>query len=124
MLKLKPWLADLLGVLTPHTKTAGVFQSRQQFAINPALAPDHAPDGCMANPGFHAEIAHRRNYVLLHQHIQHVLDISRDLDRASKYGIIRVRFTKSRPLATPSEITGAGNRCASGHAHQSKAVAP
>lgn len=123
MLNIKTWLADSLGVLTPQDTTAGVFQARQQLTINPALAPDHAPNGCMANPGFHTEIAHRRNYALLHQHIQHVLDISRDLDRASKYGIIRVRFTKSRPLATPSEITGAGNRCASGHAHQSKAVA-
>lgn len=123
MINIKTRLADLLGVLTPQDTTAGVFKSRQQLTINPALTPDHAPDGCMANPGFHTEIAHRRNYALLHQHIQHVLDISRDLNGASKYGVFHFDLAKSRPLTTPREIAGAGNWCASGHAHQSKAVA-
>lgn len=123
MFNIKPWLADLLGALTPQDTTAGVFQARQQLTIYPTLTPNHAPNGCMANPGFHTEIAHRRNYALLHQHIQHVLDVSCDLNGASKHGVIDFDLTKSRPLATPREIAGAGNWCASGHAHQSKAVA-
>ena len=118
----KTWLADFLGALTPQPKTAGVFKSCQMFAVYPTLTPDHAPDGCMANPGFRAEITHGRNRPILDQSIQHVLKISRDLDRASQHGIIHFNLGKSRPLITPREIAGAGNWCASGHAHQSKAV--
>lgn len=120
MLNIKTRLADLLGVLTPQTKTAGVFKSRQQLTIYPTLTPNHAPDGCMANPGLRAEVTHRRDHALLHQHIQHALDVSCDLNGASKYGVFHFDLAKSRPLTTPREIAGAGNWCASGHAHQSK----
>lgn len=120
MLKLKPWLADFFGALTPQDTTAGVFQARQQLTIYPTLTPNHAPNGCMANPGFHTEIAHRRNYALLHQHIQHVLDVSSDLDGASKYGVLHFDLAKSSPLIAPREIAGTSGWGASGHAHQSK----
>ena len=120
MLNIKTRLADLLGVLTPQTKTAGVFKSRQQLTIYPTLTPNHAPDGCMANPGLRAEVTHRRDNALALQYFQHVLDISRDLNGASKYGVFHFDLAKSRPLITPREIAGAGNWCASGHAHQSK----
>lgn len=123
MLNIKSWLADLLGVLTPQTKTTGVFQARQQFTINPALTPDHAPDGCMANPGTTGEIVHGINHSHPFQRFQHVFDVPCDLNGASKHGVIDFDLTKSRPLATPREIAGAGNWGASGHAHQSKAVA-
>lgn len=120
MLKLKPWLADFFGALTPQDTTAGVFQARQQLTIYPTLTPNHAPDGCMADPGFRAEVTHRRDHALLHQYIQHALDVSCDLNGASKYGVFHFDLAKSRPLITPREIAGAGNWCASGHAHQSK----
>lgn len=120
MLNIKTRLADFFGALTPQTKTAGVFKSRQQLTIYPTLTPNHAPDGCMANPGFRAEVAHRRNYAFALQYLQHVLDVSCDLNGASKYGIIHFNLGKSRPLATPREVAGAGNWRASGHAHQSK----
>ena len=120
MLKLKPLLADFLGVLTPQTKTTGVLQTCQQRTVNPTLTPDHAPDGCMANPGFRAEITHGRNRPILDQSIQHVLKISRDLNGASKHGIIDFDLAKSRLLITPREIAGAGSWCSSGLAYQSK----
>lgn len=120
MLKLKPRLADPLGVLTPQDTTAGVFQARQQLTINPALTPNHAPNGCMANPGFRAEITHGRDHAFALQYFQHVLDISRDLNGASKYGVFHFDLAKSRPLTTPREIAGTSGWGASGHAHQSK----
>lgn len=120
MLNIKTRLADLLGVLTPQTKTAGVFKSRQQLTIYPTLTPNHAPDGCMANPGFRAEVAHRRNYAFALQYFQHVLDVSSDLDGASKHGVFHFDLAKSRPLTTPREIAGTSGWGASGHAHQSK----
>ena len=120
MLNIKTRLADLLGVLTPQDKTAAVFKSRQKFPIYPALAPNHAPNGRVRNPGFRTEITHGRNRSILNQSIQHVLYISRDLDGASKHGIIDRDLTKSRPLTTPREIAGASGCGASGHAHQSK----
>lgn len=123
MLNIKIRLADFLGVLTPQTKTGGVFQTRQQLAIYPALTPNHAPNGCMANPGFHAEIAHRRDCPLALQYFQHVFDVSCDLNRTSKYGVFHFNLTKSRLLITPREIAGTSGWGASGHAHQSKAVA-
>lgn len=120
MLNIKTWLADLLGVLTPQFKPAGVFKSRQKFPINPALTPDHAPNGCMADPGLRAEVTHRRDNALALQYFQHVLDISRDLNGASKYGVFHFDLAKSRPLTTPREIAGTSGWGASGHAHQSK----
>lgn len=120
MLNIKTRLADLLGVLTPQTKTAGVFKSRQQLTIYPTLTPNHAPDGCMANPGFRAEITHGRNYAFALQYFQHVLDVSGHLDGASKHGVFHFDLAKSRPLTTPREIAGTSGWGASGHAHQSK----
>ena len=120
MLKLKPRLADFLGVLTPQDTTAGVFQARQQLTIYPTLTPDDAPNGCMTDPGFRAEVAHGRNCARIFQQLKHVLDVSGHLNGASKYGVFHFDLAKSRPLITPREIAGAGNWCASGHAHQSK----
>lgn len=120
MLNIKPWLADLLGVLTPQTKTAGVFKSCQQLAIYPTLTPNHAPDGSVTDAGLRAEVAHRRDCPSTLQYFQHVLDVSGDLDGASKYGIIDRDLAKSRPLTTPRKIAGASGWGASGHAHQSK----
>lgn len=122
MLKIKTRLADLLGVLTPQDTTAGVFQARQQLTIYPTLTPNHAPDGCMANPGFRAEITHGRDHAFALQYFQHVLDVSCDLDGASKHGVFNFDLAKSRPLATPREIAGTSGWCASGHAHQFKGV--
>lgn len=120
MLKLKPWLADFFGVLTPQDTTAGVFQARQQLTIYPTLTPNHAPDGCMANPGFRAEVAHGRNCARIFQHLKHVLDVSGHLDGASKHGVFHFDLAKSRPLITPREIAGTSGWGASGHTHQSK----
>lgn len=120
MLNIKPWLADFSGVLTPQLITTGVFQARQQPAVNPAFAPDHAPDGSVTNAGLRAEVAHRRDCPRTLQYFQHVLDVSGDLDGASKHGIIDRDPAKSRPLTTPREIAGASGWGASGHAHQSK----
>lgn len=120
MLNIKTWLADFLGVLTPQLITARVLQARQQLTVNPALAPDHAPNGSVTDPGLRAEVAHRRDRALALQHFQHVLDVSSDLDGTSKHGIIDRNPAKSRPLTAAREIAGAGNWGASGHAHQSK----
>lgn len=120
MLNIKIRLADFLGVLTPQIKPTSVFQARQQFTINPALTPNHAPDGCMADPRLRAEVAHRRDCPRTLQYFQHALDVSGDLDGASKHGIIDRDPAKSRPLTTPREIAGASGWGASGHAHQSK----
>lgn len=122
MSNFKLWLADLDRVLTPQLKPTGGLKTRQKLPINPALTSDHAPDGSVTNPGLRAEVAHRRDCPLALQHLKHVLDISGHLDGASKYGIICVHFTKSRPLTTPREIAGASAWGSSGHAHQSKAV--
>lgn len=123
MLNIKPWLADLLGVLPPQTKTAGVFKSRQKFPINPALTPDDAPNGCMANPGTAGEIVHGINHSRPFQRFQHALYIPCDLNGASKHGVINFDLAKSRPLITPREIAGTSGWSASGHAHQSTGVA-
>lgn len=122
MLNIKPWLADLLGVLTPQTKTTGVFKSCQQLAIYPTLTPNHAPDGSVTDPGTAGEIVHGINLTCLLKCRQHVLDISGHLDSASQHGIMDFDLAKSRPLTTPREIAGASAWGASGHAHQSKAV--
>lgn len=123
MLNIKTWLADLLGVLTPQPITTGVFKSRQKFPINPALTPDDAPNGSVTDPGFRAEVAHRRNRARIFQNLKHVLDVSGHLNGASKHGIFHFDLGKSRPFITPCEIAGTLNWCASGHAHQSTGVA-
>lgn len=120
MLNIKTRLADFFGVLTPQVKTARVLQTRQQFTINPAFAPDHAPNGSVTDPGLRAEVTHRRDCPRALQYFQHVLDVSSDLYGASKHGIIDRYPAKSRPLTTPREIAGASGCGASGHAHQSK----
>lgn len=120
MLNIKPWLADLLDVLTPQTKTAGVFKSCQQLAIYPTLTPNHAPNGSVTDSGLRTEVTHRRDHTLALQHFQHVLDVPGHLDGASKHGVIDRDPAKSRPLTTPREIAGASGWGASGHAHQSK----
>ena len=120
MINIKTRLADLLGVLTPQVKSASVLQTRQQFTINPAFAPDHAPNGSVTNAGLRAEVTHRGDHALALQHFQHVLDVSGDLDGTSKHGIIDRNPAKSRPLSTPRKIAGTSGWGASGHAHQSK----
>lgn len=120
MLNFKTRLADFFGVLTPQVKTARVLQTCQQLTVNPPLAPNYAPNGSVTDPGLRAEVAHRRDRARALQHFQHVLDVSGDLDGASKHGIIDRNPAKSRPLTTPREIAGASGCGASGHAHQSK----
>lgn len=120
MLKLKPWLADFFGALTPQDTTAGVFQARQQLTIYPTLTPNHAPDGCVANPGLRAEITHGRDHAFALQYFQHVLDVSGHLNGASKHGVFHFDLAKSRPLIAPREIAGTSGWGASGHTHQSK----
>lgn len=122
MLNLKPWLADLLGVLTPQTKTTGVFQPGEKLSVHPALTPDYAPHACVTDTGLAREIMHGINRAGGLQFFQHVLDIARDLDSTSEHGVMDFDLAKSRPLTTPREIAGASAWGASGHAHQSKAV--
>lgn len=122
MHNIEPRLADSLGVLTPQTKTARVLQPRQQLTVDPPFTPDYAPNGSVTDPGLRAEIAHGRNCARIFQNFKHVLDVSGHLNSASQHGVINFDLAKSRPLITPREIAGAGNWCASGHAHQSKAV--
>lgn len=120
MHNIKPRLADFLGVLTPQLITARVLQTRQQSTVNPPFAPDHAPKGSVTDPGLRAEVTHRGDHALALQYFQHVLDVSSDLDGASKHGIIDRDLTKSRPLTTSRKIAGASGCGASGHAYQSK----
>lgn len=122
MLNLKPWLADLDRVLTPQLKPTGGLKTRQKLPIGPALTPNHAPNGSVTDPGTAGEIVHGINLTCLLQHFQHVLNVSGYLDGASQHGVMDFDLAKSRPFITPREITGASAWCASGHAHQSKAV--
>lgn len=122
MLNIKPWLADFLGALTPQLITAGYFQPGENLSVHPALTPDHAPNACVTNAGLAGEIMHGVNLSCSLKRFQHVLDIARDLDSASKHGIMDFDLAKSRPLTTPREIAGASGMGASGHAHQSKVV--